>query len=175
MMDERSHRLLNTLEKDELIALIEQMARTSREAQENLTYHLENHQGQKNRKADEGTQLNTHWRRAYPLITKANRQGGCSATDEEQVIHVVGLMEKILTREKSYSWNARKVILDDLLEQVVIDNSPFTELLVDLSVSLCQEKKEHLYRGDFFIQNANDYYKEYGERIYNEFGAAGKP
>ncbi|WP_312654578.1 hypothetical protein [Proteiniclasticum sp.] len=170
MIEDRHHKMLSSFEKDELIVIIQQMANSSCEAEESLIQYFDNQQGKQSRKSNVEIQLNTHWGRIYPKISKANRKGGCSEKDEALVTDEVDYIEKLLSSVKSCSWKQRRVILDNLLEQVVIDNSPFTELLVDLSVSLCQKKEEHLYRADFFLKNANAYYKKYGERIYKEFG-----
>jgi len=99
-----------------------------------------------------------------------NMYGGCSDHEEEDAYDEMSIMEELIDKNKNISWEVRKEVLDELLEQIAEGNSSFTDYMVDVSVKLCSGKEEQIYLADFLTVNGNSYYKDFASNIYRKVG-----
>ena len=161
--------LIGKMEKKELLEIIGKMAMVS-DAEEILLNYCKNDQTLSNKKIIYEKQLINHWHIAYGIIDDANSYGGCSYEDEELACDELYEMESIM-KEHDISWKIRKEILDEMLEQIIYDNSSFNDILFDIIYDeICQKDNEYLYLADLLSKHNGKYYKKMAASIYLERG-----
>lgn len=169
-MDKKNLNLLiGKMNKKELLEIIGKMTKVS-DAEEILLNYCSNNQISKDKKNIYKKQLINHWDVAYSIIDDANRYGGCSYDDEKVAYDAINEV-KILLKEYEFSWEIRKKILDEMLEQIIYDNSSFIDPLFNIVYEkICQKDNEYLYLADLLLKHNSKYYKKMAASIYLEKG-----
>lgn len=116
---------------------------------------------------DIGDELKRHWKNAQPTVEMFNTCGGGPKSDEDDVREELENMKELLGQGQ-ISWDIRKAVLDELLEEVASDNSGLTDVLVELAMRMCVTREEKLYLADFLADYGNPFYKNYASGIYME-------
>lgn len=114
-------------------------------------------------------QIKQHWANAKKIIEEFDMYGGGSETDEDDAYYELKRMEELF-KENNMLWTLRKSILDEMLEFVKSDNSGFTDDLMDIAVTLCEQKEENLYLADFLNKYSNSYYQRLAGKIFLDNG-----
>lgn len=169
-MDKKTLNLLiGKMKKKELLEVIGKMAMVS-DAEEILLNYCEKDQTLNNKRIIYEKQLINHWSVAYSIIDDANRYGGCSYDDDELACDEIYKMESIMDKNE-ISWKIRKEILDEMLEQIICDNSSFNDILFDVIYGgICKNDNEYLYLADLLSKHNAKYYKKIAASIYFERG-----
>jgi uncharacterized Zn finger protein len=169
-MDKKNLNLLiGKMEKSDLLEVIDKMTMVS-DAEDILLNYCKNNQTLNNKGIIYEKQLINHWHNAYGIIDDANNYGGCSYEDEELACDEIYEMESILQKH-DISWKIRKEILDEMLEQIIHDNSSFNDLLLDIIYdNICQNDNEYLYLADLLSKHNGKYYKKMAASIYIQRG-----
>ncbi|MGX7131028.1 hypothetical protein [Enterococcus songbeiensis] len=169
-MDEQAaKKLVGKFNQEELIQLICTLVAQNEEAEEQLLSFCQKEKPNQNKLLILEQQLNNAWINAYNIIDEFNEYGGGSENDEYDAYLELDRLAELL-QETNFSWKLRKKILDEIMEQVHIDNSGFTDNLVDVAVELCQTKEENLYLANCLVQYGNSYYKKAAAQLYKENG-----
>lgn len=169
-MDQKSlQSLIGKKNKEELIQLIELLTQDNSGA-DRIVYEFCNRKSTAAKKSlIYENQILKLWNSARPTIDEANTLGGCSYEDEDETCEILNDMMDLIEAHE-LSWEYRKDILDEVLEQFSCDNSGFTDLLADVAEVLCRSDEEMEYLADFYSSKGNSYYKGRAVTIYRDLG-----
>lgn len=167
------NKLLGDMNKQDLIKLIDAMIQSDGKAEVILLEYCQQKSPPESVSLADENLLNRYWQNAWQIIDDANTYGGCSDEDENEASDELYKMEKLVA-VKPTSWDCRRDLLDEIMEQVRYDNSGFTDQLVDLAEHLCKTADERRYLADCLAVDGNTYYKAKAAGIYREVGADDK-
>ena len=166
-MDKKTLNLLiGKMKKKKLLELISQMTLYSSGAEEILLDYCKNDKMVENKNIVFEMQLQNLWDAAYSIIDDANSYGGCHY-EEELACDEIYEMQSLIAKYE-ISWEVRKDILDKMLEQIIYDNSGFTDILLETTDELCQTDNEYLYLADLLSKHNDSYYRKIAASIYRE-------
>jgi len=169
-MDKKTLNLLiGKMKKKKLLELISQMTLYSSGAEEILLDYCKNDKMVENKNIVFEMQLQNLWDAAYSIIDDANSYGGCHYEEEEFACDEIYEMQSLIAKYE-ISWEVRKDILDKMLEQIIYDNSGFTDILLETTDELCQTDNEYLYLADLLSKHNGSYYRKIAASIYREKG-----
>lgn len=117
-------------------------------------------------------QLEHHWTRASEIIDEFNEYGGGPEDEEDIAYDELEKMTEILETEE-IPWEPRRELLEEVLDFVRMDNSGFSDTLMDVASSLCRTKEEKIYLADYLSQSAS-YYGDLAAEIYRAYGEDAK-
>ena len=73
-----------------------------------------------------------------------NEYGGGDYREEDDAIFLLWELSK-MGKEKNISWNARKMVMDSMMEQYAIGNSGFEDMLYEIASGFCDTEEEIVY------------------------------
>lgn len=79
-----------------------------------------------------------------------------------------------LLKETTFSWELRKKVLDEIIEQIYEDNSGFIDYLIEVAMEFCQSREENLYLADCLAQYESSYYRKVAAQLYKGNGEKAK-
>lgn len=165
--------LIGKMPKKNMIEMIELMVRYNSEAEQTLLDYCQTHAIEDNKDLVVQRQLIKHWGTAEQIIQFANNYGGCCNEDEETAYDEIELISDIV-KENKLPWENRKMVIDGMIEQISLNNSGFTDMLVDAVFDLCQSDIELEYFADFLSHSGSNYYQGLAARMYKEMGKGDK-
>ena len=161
--------LLKKADKEELISLIERMADADSASEHVLLEYCKGKASPKDKKLLHDRQLEMKWDSIREIVDTANEYGGCSDDDEDDVYDALYEMQELVKKD-STSWDVRKDILDEILEQAGYGNSGFDDILYETAMKFCQEKEEKHYLAEYLTQHGGYYWSDRGADILQEIG-----
>lgn len=161
--------IIGQMNKDELLDLIRALIKSNPDTEETLLLFCQKKLKPDNRNLVNEKLLLKHWQNALGIISDANCYGGCSDMDEQDAFYELDELSK-LVQQNDFSWSCRKPIVNEMLEQVALDNSSFTDVLVDTAEVLCKNAEEQKYLAGFLAEKGNSYYKKYAAIIFEKLG-----
>lgn len=158
--------------KDQLLDLIEYLVSVTESGEEAVIDYCQ-------KKASDGNVTNQaliiekkirqHWNHARKIIDDFNEYGGGPESEEEKACDELNAMSELVECDDA-SWNVRKEILDDILDNGLYGNSGFTDYLMDIASSMCRSREEQLYLANGLSKWGDHYYKDVALRIYLKNG-----
>lgn len=168
-MDKKTvSKMLENAQKDDLIAIIADMSRYSRKAEQCITNWCISNNEKYQKKAVE-LELDRHWEEAWEVIHTFNEYGGGPDSDEDDACDHLWKMDEIV-KSHEISWEKRVSILDEMLAEFYVGNSGFDDILMDVADSFCKSNEEKRYLADALARGGNEYYRGVAASIYRSIG-----
>jgi len=169
-MDEHTlQQLIGKMDKRKLIDLIGQIVAENPSAEQTLLVFCQKESPPVHKNLAEGNLLLKLWENARIVIHEATALGGCS--DEEEV-DAYDELEEIskLVQKSEISWEFRREVVDEMLEQIGLDNSGFTDPLADAAEEMCRTPEERVYYAERLAECGNRYYKDHAAMMLQDLG-----
>lgn len=168
-MDKQTvNEMLENADRDDLIGLIAKLTDMGGEAERAVTDWCRKH-NKKNRERAIEIELGNLWREARAVISEFNEYGGGPESDEEDACDNLWAMDTIV-REHRLSWEIRREIVDEMLEEFYVGNSGFDDVLMEVADSFCSSDEEKRYLADKMAGGSSGYYKNCAADIYKSIG-----
>lgn len=168
-MDKKTvDKMLENAERKDFIEIISKISKDNYKAEKIIIDWCKNNNKNYQKKAIE-IELEKLWKQVRTIISEFNEYGGGPESEEEQACGNLWKIDEIVT-EYDISWELRKVILDETLEELNIGNSGFDDILMEVAESLCQNEEENRYLADVLARGRDSYYKGYAATIYKSIG-----
>lgn len=162
-----AERLVDQFERQKLIRLVCELVSRNEKAEEALlAFCRTNTRGDKQVCAAE-KELQILWKRVHKIVSRANQYGGCSDRDEQIVFSRLDDISRLATTSKT-SWRTRQKIVDEMMKEIEIGNSAFTDDLVATASDLCQQKEEKVYYIAELSKVGSSYYQQVALRMAEE-------
>ena len=162
-------KLLAEQSKQDLIKIIARLSNYSDDAESWLLEYCGKHGAADGRQLAAEKQMRHEWDIAWEIIEEANEFGGTYENREDDACDALERMETLIKKNK-FTWDFRKPIVDEMLEQIFEGNSGFEDLLMDHCEMLCKTKDEKLYLAERLKASASDYYKTYAAKMFLKLG-----
>lgn len=164
-------KVLSNQDKNELIKIIAKLSNYSPDAEEWLLEYCS-----KNGNVDDANliarkQIQHYWYIARDIIDDANAYGGTAQEDE--AYDALSKIDELVQKNK-LSWEFRRPIVDEMLEQFFYGNSGFDDSLIESCEIMCQSKDEKLYLAGELSKSSGGYYVGYAADLYLEYGEEDK-
>lgn len=160
--------LLENHGRDGLLKLISEISEAHPGVEKWLISYCSEH-GVKKKELLTGKAIEAEWDSVWFIVEEANDYGGTSERKEETVYDALYRIQE----QKGISkvpWSLRKSIVDSMMEQFLIGNSGFDDILHETAEVLCCRKEEKLHlaelisqRGGYYAGIAADLYLEAGD------------
>ncbi|MBO6209974.1 MAG: hypothetical protein J6N99_04720 [Schwartzia sp.] len=162
-------KLLAEQSKQDLIKIIARLSNYSDDAESWLLEYCGKHGAADGRQLAAEKQMRHEWDIAWEIIEEANEFGGTYENREDDACDALERMETLIKKCK-FTWDFRKPIVDEMLEQIFEGNSGFEDLLMDHCEMLCKTRDEKLYLAERLKASASDYYKTYAAKMFLKLG-----
>lgn len=160
-------KLFSHLSRDELLKIIAHLSARNKKADDWLLSYC----SEKNVISDDEyikkEQLLNYWSIALNIIKKTNRYGWCK--DLRKGYEALDKLNKLI-EENEFSWEIRKPLVDEMMEQFYTENYNFEDPLIDSCKLICQTVEEKLYLADKIKKTKNSYYRNYAADIFLKYG-----
>lgn len=160
--------MLENAGRDDLMGLIAKMTDTGYKAEKIVTDWCRKHNKKNQEKAIE-IELKNLWREAQAVISEFNEYGGGPESDEDDAYSNLREMDRIV-QEHRLSWESRREILDEMLEEFYVGNSGFDDILIEVADSFCSSDEERRYLAEQMAKGGSGYYKDYAANIFKSIG-----
>ena len=114
-------------------------------------------------------QLKHYWGIARKIIREANKYGG---TNRERQGYDALYQIREVVKGKEISWDLRRSVVDEMMEEFYQGNSGFDDTLVNTCGVLCSSKEEELYLAGKLKKSSSHYYKKIAADIFEKYGQA---
>lgn len=161
-------KLISDLDKKQLSQLVKELVKRNEKAEHILLDFC-----QQQETGDQAfileKQLRAHWKKAENIIALANQYGGCSYQDENSAFNELDKIDNLVQTEE-IPWKLRKEIFEAMIYQVNLDNSGFTDSLMDVASDFCQSAAEKEYLAQLLEKSGSSYYRKQAAEIYKSLG-----
>jgi hypothetical protein len=110
-----------------------------------------------------------HWTHALAIIRKVNSVEGCSEQEEENVDLLLTEMIRLIQTNVS-AWVVRKLLLDQMINELAADNILFTDTLLKLADNICLTQMEKRYLAAQLAQLDDRFFHHEAVKIFIELG-----
>lgn len=136
--------LLENAWKSDCIEMIYELLKLNPEGEKILHDWYKNNDQKRKEEAQDAEFINLWDNRILPTVMEFNEYGGCYYGEDTEVISLLWNLSK-MSKEKKISWNARKIVIDSMMEQYAIGNSGLEDMLYEIAEGFCDTEEEIEY------------------------------
>lgn len=137
-------KLLDNALKSDCIQIIYELLKLNQEGEEIINDWYEKNDQKRKEEAQDAEFIKLWDERILPTVMEFNEYGGGDYGEEDDVIFLLWELSK-MGKEKNISWNARKMVMDSMMEQYAIGNSGFEDMLYEIASGFCESEEEIEY------------------------------
>lgn len=138
------NKLLENALKTDCIQIIYELLKLNPEGVELINDWYEKNDQKRKEEAQDAEFINLWDERILPTVMVFNEYGGGDYREEDDAIFLLWELSK-MGKEKNISWNARKMVMDSMMEQYAIGNSGFEDMLYEIASGFCDTEEEIEY------------------------------
>lgn len=138
------NKLLENALKTDCIQIIYELLKLNPEGEELINDWYEKNDQKRKEEAQDAEFINLRDERILPTVMVFNEYGGGDYREEDDAIFLLWELSK-MGKEKNISWNARKMVMDSMMEQYAIGNSGFEDMLYEIASGFCDTEEEIEY------------------------------
>lgn len=138
------NKLLENALKTDCIQIIYELLKLNPEGEELINDWYEKNDQKRKEEAQDAEFINLWDERILPTVMAFNEYGGGDYREEDDAIFLLWELSK-MGKEKNISWNARKMVMDSMMEQYAIGNSGFEDMLYEIVSGFCDTEEEIVY------------------------------
>ena len=138
------NKLLENALKTDCIQIIYELLKLNPEGEELINDWYEKNDQKRKEEAQDAEFINLWDERILPTVMVFNEYGGGDYREEDDAIFLLWELSK-MGKEKNISWNARKMVMDSMMEQYAIGNSGFEDMLYEIASGFCDTEEEIEY------------------------------
>lgn len=138
------NKLLENALKTDCIQIIYELLKLNPEGEELINDWYEKNDQKRKEEAQDAEFINLWDERILPTVMVFNEYGGGDYREEDDAIFLLWELSK-MGKEKNISWNARKMVMDSMMEQYAIGNSGFEDMLYEIASGFCNTEEEIEY------------------------------
>ena len=138
------NKLLENALKTDCIQIIYELLKLNPEGEELINDWYEKNDQKRKEEAQDAEFINLSDERILPTVMAFNEYGGGDYREEDDAIFLLWELSK-MGKEKNISWNARKMVMDSMMEQYAIGNSGFEDMLYEIASGFCDTEEEIVY------------------------------
>lgn len=134
-------KLLDNALKSDCIQIIYELLKLNQEGEEIINDWYEKNNQKRKEEAQDAEFINLWDERILPIVMEFNEYGGGDYEEEDDAIFLLWELSK-MGKEKNISWNARKMVMDSMMEQYAIGNSGLEDMLYEIASGFCESEEE---------------------------------
>ena len=134
-------KLLDNALKSDCIQIIYELLKLNQEGEEIINDWYEKNNQKRKEEAQDAEFIKLWDERILPTVMEFNEYGGGDYGEEDDVIFQLWELSK-MGKEKNISRNARKMVMDSMMEQYAIGNSGLEDMLYEIASGFCESEEE---------------------------------